>query len=138
MGDRKEAIRAAMIERGATYSDGSFYGLAHETAHGIALNLDRCDRDGINDVLSAMPSRLRMVHEVIANIVARQVCTDVGVPIFADSVRYSARSVLMFARSRGEDVRWAEEDYIWVDGMFENEPEVTRISDEILAMGEGR
>lgn len=134
-----DRILRAMRARGATYSDGSFYGLCHETAHGIDLGAERYDRESLNALIAPLPARDRMVCEVVAHAVTRCVCLVVGVPLLDDSVRHSALGTLAFAAERGEtDVDWAVEDFVAADAMMVTSERVGRIVRTILAMGEER
>ena len=132
---RAALIRHEMKARGAYYTDDSFYGLVHETAHGIYLEARTFDRSTINGLIAPLPARERMMCEVVAHAATRAVCDALEIPVFEDSVRYSAHGTLAFAASRGEVVDWTVEDFVAANAAMEDGERVQRIVRAILAWG---
>lgn len=111
----------------AAYSDDSFYGLLHEVAHMLDLDLPSGDFPTINIALEKLNSIERMTAEVVAHAAARRFCAELKFPVFEDSVRYSAKSTLNFAKARGETPIWDETTFIAANNALERGERVNLI-----------
>jgi len=107
-----DKLIAGMKARGAHYPGDNFYGLVHETAHGVDLDQPDADPKAINAELARRTEYERLQAEVVAKTTARWVSAYYGAPLFPDGVRYAARSVKAFAERDGTPVSWTPDDFV--------------------------